>query len=129
MSKNVFRTGLFKDFTGQIRRVTFCASVDTYSDGKIIYIGAAIQAPGDPDNYSLSKVIAQGKASKAKSRIGVIEVLGNSGLLNIKCLDFLLEQELDYFALNPGKYIKGYEKNKQLFESNPTLYKERWNIS
>ena len=39
-------------------------------------------------------------------------------MINTLMIDGLLEQELNYFQNNPGKYIKGYDQQKDKYFIN-----------
>ena len=75
-----------------------------------------------------SSDIALGKAKKDKSCIGKIYSTCK-GFINFPMVNSVLDQELHYFQSNPGRYIKGYDKDKVLFETNPNKYFEKHGIS
>lgn len=141
MEKVVFKSDYFVDFTGETRQVVFCA-VSSEIDGEIydydqplcrhqdvekqLWIGVSVQNPRDLENEELGKIVAEGKARKLKSRYATIYAT-NKGLINYRMVNALLEQELEYFKQNPGKYIKGYDKDKQLFENDSRAYDIKFN--
>ena len=44
-------------------------------------------------------------------------------------VEALLEQELEYFKNAPHLYIKGYEKDKKLFNSSPSTYYSKFKLN
>lgn len=80
---------------------------------KILSIGMAIQHPTDTWDEELGKEIAYGKAIKKRDHILATT---DSGLINTKVVEALVEQEAAYMHVNPGRYIAGYDdaKNKYL---------------
>jgi len=137
--KKVFKLGSFIDFAGQERQVTFAAVSQelkecvgaTFNEEimqnfnwlvKEVRLGVAVQSPKDlVPNVELSKIIAEGKAIKEKSCIGKLYST-EKGFINGTVVQALLDQELAFFKQNPGKYIKGYNKDKALFESDEDAY-------
>lgn len=118
----VYKVGVFEDFSGVERQVVLCAvsTPETTSTHKFLSIGVAVQSPCDEiRNEELAKKIALGKAEKRP--VGEL-ITTNPGMINTKVVDALLEQELKYFKENPGKYLAGYNKDKQLYMSNPDNY-------
>lgn len=127
-----YKVGKFTDFTGATREVVLCAIsrevIGLYYDlenedssaqdvVKEIRLGIAVQNTMDKPNVDLGKVIAYGKANKEKSCFGKI-TSSNSGMINQKVVDALLDQEYQYFKQNPGKYIASYNKHRQDFLNN-----------
>lgn len=140
-NKEVYKVGSFKDFTGTERQVVFCAisiveEGDLVTDtcvsesNKTLLLGLSVQGPFDleKENFELGRTIAKGKALKEKSRIGII-VSSEVGFINHSVVGALLEQELEFFKNNPGKYIKGYNKDKELYENNSKNYYDKYKIS
>ena len=129
MEKVVFKLGKFTDFRGEIREVIFCAvSQDligkyVYVSGayseipKVVRIGVSIRNSEDEFDEELGKIIALGKAKKDKTCVGKLYST-NKGMINTLMIDGLLEQELNYFQNNPGKYIKGYDQQKDKYFIN-----------
>lgn len=130
MKKVVYNVDKFTDFAGKVREVVLCAvSTDEMGFGKELRLGVSVQNPHDNIvNTELAKTIALGKAMKDKSCAGILMVILNDGMINAKVVDALLEQEMEYFKTNPGKYIKGYNKDKELFKTNPDLYAKKFNL-
>ena len=141
--KKVSKLGSFIDFAGEERQVTFAAvsqELDLVISVKLgnvaigqdnllkeVRIGVAVQSPkdlGKDPNPELSKIIAEGKALKEKSCIGKLYST-EKGFINGTVVQVLLDQELAFFKQNPGKYIKGYNKDKALYESDPDAYLDK----
>ena len=129
MEKVVFKLGKFKDFKNEEREVIFCAvSQDltkdyvyisgAYSDiPKVLRIGLSIRRSDDIFDEELGKLIALGKTKKDKTCVGKLYST-DKGLINATMVEALLEQELKYFQQNPGKYIKGYDQQKEKYLIN-----------
>lgn len=138
--KKVFKVDSFVDFSGQSRQVVMAAISQEIDDLtvhgnelwynpvyliKVLKLGIAVQSPKDlVANVELGKVIAEGKALKNKSCIGKIYST-EKGFINTRVVEALLDQEMDFFKQNPGKYIKGYDKDKELYLKFPLLYLEK----
>lgn len=142
MEKVVFKSDYFVDFAGETRQVIFCAVstesnvyvtnsddpwLDTQDPEKELWIGVSVQNPRDLENEELGKIVAEGKARKLKSRYATIYA-SNKGLINYRMVNALLEQELEYFKQNPGKYIKGYDKDKELFNVDRRAYDIKFSL-
>lgn len=142
MEKVVFKSDYFVDFAGERRQVVFCAVstesnvyvtnsddpwLDTQDPEKELWIGVSVQNPRDLENEELGKIVAEGKARKLKSRYATIYA-SNKGLINYRMVNALLEQELEYFKQNPGKYIKGYDKDKELFNVDRRAYDIKFSL-
>lgn len=98
---------------------------------KVLRLGIAIQNPQDSlvnSNTELAKKIALGKAKNDRSCIGKIYST-KSGFINQKMVEAFLDQELEYFQNAPHLYIKGYKKDKELFESNPMAYYSKFKLN
>ena len=98
---------------------------------KVLRLGIAIQSPQDSikaPNTELAKRIALGKAKNDRSCIGKLYST-KSGFINQKMVEALLEQELEYFKNAPHLYIKGYEKDKKLFNSSPSTYYSKFKLN
>lgn len=141
--KKVFKIDSFVDFSGKSRQVIMAAiSQEIINDSyyiinydqataelfpKVLRLGVAVQNPKDEVvNTELGKVIAEGKALKDKSCIGKLYST-DKGFINNLVVNALLDQEMDFFKQNPGKYIKGYNKDKELYTKYPILYLEKIN--
>lgn len=130
----VFKVGKFVDFTGKEREVVFAAvsqeledtTADTWTTCEDLFkevrIGISVQNPKDDVvNTELGKIIAEGKALKEKSCFGKLFAT-DKGFINKTVVDALLSQEVDYFKQNPGKYLAGYNKDKELYRTDPLAY-------
>lgn len=144
MEKVVYKIGSFVDFAGLTRQVVF-AAVTVNKDAIIVdednedehefdfsekhlALGVSVQNPSDIKvNTELGKTIALGKAKKDRSCIGKIYAT-NKGMINQPMVEALLEQELKYFQSNPGVYLKGYNKDKELFQKNAQAYLNKYKI-
>lgn len=142
MERIVYKVDYFTDFTGDKRQVIMAAvssekdilaieditSENNFSHWfnedqivKEVRLGVSVQNPRDENNVELGKIIAAGKARKDKSCFGKL-FSTDKGFINHKLIDAFLDQEMEYFKQNPGKYIKGYNKDKELYEYDPVLY-------
>ena len=81
---------------------------------KKLLLGVSVQRKGDEEDRDLGLTIAIGKAKKDKTRIATLYST-DSGLINSKMVSALLEQEAEFFINNPGKYLKGYNKDKEKY--------------
>jgi hypothetical protein len=132
MRRTSFKEDTFVDFSGKVRNFVFCAiSTDEApvpENFKALFLGVSVQNPRDEiNNPELAKKIAEGKAIKARSRVGML-VSDCIGLINSKVVNALLEQEVEFFKNNPGKYIKGYKSDYQLYQKSNELYYKKYNI-
>jgi len=132
MSKITYKIDKFTDFSGYTREFIFCAvsieNIDSKDDMKVLRIGVSVQNPKDAEiDTELGKRISYGKAMKNKSCCGII-VSNNKGMINTKVVNALLEQEAEYFKINPGKYLKGYNKDRELYNSNSDLYYDKMGL-
>jgi hypothetical protein len=136
--KVVFAIDLFVDFAGKTREVIFAAVSKMNSimamgdDGfnevilKSVSLGVSVQSPGDKEvNTVLGKTIAEGKARKPKSSVGTLFTT-ESGMINRAVVEALLGQEMEFFKQNPGKYIAGYNKDRELYMKTPALYAQKF---
>lgn len=79
---------------------------------KVLCLGIAVRRPEDVFNEELGMRIARGKALKVLSNPskGKLITVSDSGLINTKMVQALLEQEAEYFKRDPRSYITGYGK-------------------
>lgn len=133
-----FIHGEFKDFTGATRHVCIAAITTTLVSKskefkyKVINLGVAVQSPHDLGNVDtdLAETIAAGKALSYKTTLSDILLAGNDcNIFGQRVINEILLQELDYFRGNPGKYIKGYESDKKLYEASPKEYFAKYEIN
>lgn len=143
MEKVVHKIDTFVDFTGKTRQVIMAAvsaEINGYtsvSNGhwmdytdviKEVRLGVSVQSPADrEENTELGKIIAIGKAKKDKSCRGKL-FSTDKGFINTKLVSAFLDQEMEYFKQNPGKYIKGYDKDKELWKNYPFMYAHKYNL-
>jgi len=132
MEKVVYKVENFVDFTGKTREFIFAAVsleitnddfgslvVDFTEDSekevkKVLRIGVSVQNSKDEVNTELGKHIAYGKAMKDKSCFSKLYST-DKGLINRTVVEAVLEQESKFFKDNPGKYLKGYNKDKEAY--------------
>ena len=88
---------------------------DYYTMEKALCIGIAVRRPEDTFNKELGMKIAKGKALKVlkNPEKGKIIFASDSGLINTKMVQALLEQEALYFKRDPRCYISGYATHKK----------------
>ena len=144
MERIVYKTDFFTDFAGKIRQVIMAAVSNeknavafSYNENtekgesnlfvKEVSLGISVQNPSDGMiNPELGKLIAAGKAKKQKSCFGKL-ISTDKGFINHTLVAAWLDQEMEYFKQNPGKYIAGYNKDRELYETNPELYFKKFN--
>lgn len=122
----------FIDYTGKTRKFVmtavsiipdeYCALIETKDKerifnitnefSKILSIGVSVCRPNDEFDVNLGIDIAVGKAIKNTDH----RLYSNDeGLINNLMVNALLEQECKYFKSNPGRYLKGYDKDMEKF--------------
>ena len=137
MVKNrvVFREGSFIDYANRERKfivaavsqyvseVLVCtddpAKINCDDICKKLSLGFAICSPEDKWNEDLGKTIALGKAIKRPARVMWVS---NPGMINTRVVDALLEQEIEYFKINPGSIIAGYDEAKNKYKQSTEQY-------
>lgn len=79
---------------------------------KVLCLGIAVRRPEDKYNEELGMRIAEGKALKVLTNPskGKLITVSDSGLVNTKMVQALLEQEALYFKRDPRSYIANYGK-------------------
>lgn len=132
MKKVEYIVDTFKDYTGAERHFVMAAvsihneaevyveenDEPIYTDEKILSIGVAVCRPNDTFNEELGKRIAEGKATKYRDHALYAT---DAGLINDKMVKALLEQEADYFRVNPGRYLAGYDKDAQKYRDSQRI--------
>lgn len=132
MKKVEYIVDSFKDFTGVERQFVMAAvslhgEPDIYieedgdiidNDEKVLSIGVSVCRPNDTFNEELGKRIAEGKATKYRDHALYTT---DAGLINDKMVKALLEQEADYFRVNPGRYLAGYDKDAQKYRDSQRI--------
>ena len=122
MKRTEYIVGAFTDYTGKERQfvmaaVSMHAEMDVTieedydavaNDEKILSIGIAVCRPNDEFNEALGKRIAEGKATKYRDHAIYAT---DAGLINDAVVKALLQQESEYFKVNPGRYLAGYDKD------------------
>lgn len=78
------------------------------NDMKVLSIGVSVCRPNDEFNETLGKTIAEGKATKYRNH-ALYAV--DAGLINETMVKALLQQEAEYFKVNPGRYLAGYDRD------------------
>lgn len=113
----------FVDFTGTERKFIIaavsqdcldCTQISEEEIEKALYLGISVCNAKDTFDEELGKRIAKGKALSPKSRIGVLHAT-KRGVINTKMVRALLEQEAEYMKQNPGTYLRGYDKDKEMY--------------
>ena len=134
MRKVEYKVDSFTDYTGVERKFVLAAL--SISDESSIYIeesieeiefaykvltlGISVCRANDTFNEELGKKIAEGKANKYRNHAIYTT---DSGLINATMVKALLEQEATYFKANPGRYLIGYDKDKQKYEKSERIEK------
>lgn len=112
MKKVEYIVDSFKDFTGEERKFVMAAvslhgEPEVYieeddepidNDMKVLSIGVSVCRPDDEFNETLGKTIAEGKATKYRNH-ALYAV--DAGLINETMVKALLQQEAEYFKVNP----------------------------
>lgn len=121
MENVTFASGEFTDFLGDTRKFVLAAvslpvtDTEIFEENldleckKVLSLGIAVCRAGDEFNEDLGMKIAEGKARKYRNHALYAT---DAGLINETLVDALLDQEMEYFQLNPGRYITGYDKSK-----------------
>lgn len=122
MKKVEHIVGSFIDYAGRTRNFVMAAVSlhdentvyieedyeEVLNDMKVLSIGVSVCRPDDIFNEDLGVKIATGKATKYRDHALYAT---DAGLVNEKMVKALLEQEADYFKVNPGRYLAGYDKD------------------
>lgn len=82
---------------------------------KRLMFGLAVCDPNDEFDEELGKKMAKGRAINPKSRISTL-LSTDKGLINTSVVRATLKQEAEYLKQNPGKYIKSYNEDKEVYE-------------
>lgn len=125
-----YRVDSFVDFTGMERKFVMAAVsqecdasiseffqeagyMDECESSKRLSIGVAACRLEDEFNEEIGKTIALGKARRS---IGHALYSTDLGLINRGVVNALLDQEVAFFKQCPGKYLKGYDAAKAIYE-------------
>lgn len=114
-----YRVDSFVDFTGMERKFVMvalsqevCAEIALLSD-KCLSIGVSVCQPEDEFDENMGVQIALGKARKLHNHALYST---DPGLINRGVVNALLDQEVAFFKQCPGKYLKGYDTAKAIYE-------------
>lgn len=132
MKKVEYIVDSFKDFTGAERQFVMAAvsihgEPDIYieedgdiidNDEKVLSIGVSVCRPDDEFNEALGKTIAEGKATKYRNH-ALYAV--DAGLINETMVRALLQQEAEYFKVNPGRYLAGYDRDAEKYRRSERI--------
>lgn len=132
MKKAEYIVDSFKDFTGVERQFVMAAvslhgEPDIYieedgdiidNDEKVLSIGVSVCRPDDEFNETLGKTIAEGKATKYRNH-ALYAV--DAGLINETMVKALLQQEAEYFKVNPGRYLAGYDRDAEKYHRSTRI--------
>lgn len=132
MKKVEYIVDSFKDFTGEERQFVMAAvslhgEPEVYieeddepidNDMKVLSIGVSVCRPDDEFNETLGKTIAEGKATKYRNH-ALYAV--DAGLINETMVKALLQQEAEYFKVNPGRYLAGYDRDAEKYHRSTRI--------
>ena len=85
---------------------------------KVLSIGVSVCRPDDEFNETLGKTIAEGKATKYRNH-ALYAV--DAGLINETMVKALLQQEAEYFKVNPGRYLAGYDRDAEKYRRSERI--------
>lgn len=117
-----YRVDSFVDFTGMERKFVMvalsqevCAEIgpDALLSDKCLSIGVSVCQPEDEFDENMGVQIALGKARKLHNHALYST---DPGLINRGVVNALLDQEVAFFKQCPGKYLKGYDTAKAIYE-------------
>lgn len=140
MKRTEYIVGTFTDFTDTERQFVMAAVsihdetfinieedyCDIDNDEKVLSIGISVCRPKDEFNEVLGKRIAEGKATKYRNHALYTT---DAGLINETVVKALLMQEADYFKVNPGRYLAGYDKDAAKYKKDIDMKKYIDNLS
>lgn len=129
-----YRVDKFVDFTGMERQFVMVAlsqevhaeiDPDTETEmwipllsDKCLSIGVSVCQPEDTFDEEMGIQIATGKARKLHNHALYST---DPGLINRGVVNALLDQEVAFFKQCPGKYLKGYDTAKEIYEENSRM--------
>lgn len=137
--KVVFYEGTFIDFKGLEREYTMAAiscpifENEEAADDEVkqLRLGIGVRHEGDEYMRGIGMVEAEKKAMEAP--FAIIRVT-QPGIINEESVNAILKQEAEFFEVNPGKYLKNYNKDwndykenlrmKEVYDSLPKEAKE-----
>lgn len=137
-----FRIDSFIDYTG-IERKFVMAAVSLETDAEVyeendcwedeatcapkkLSLGVSVCRPDDEFDEELGKTIALGKARKSTAHTLFST---DTGLINRGVVNALLDQEVAFFKQCPGKYIAGYNVEKEAYEEGCRMVEAESNLS
>lgn len=88
------------------------------NDMKVLSIGVSVCRPDDEFNETLGKTIAEGNATKYRNH-ALYAV--DAGLINETMVKALLQQEAEYFKVNPGRYLAGYDRDAEKYHRSTRI--------
>ena len=122
-TRDYFKEASFTDYKGNERKFTVAAIVEdsgfmdlSLPERHYVNFGISIVHESDVNKYSpeLSKTIAKGKALKEKTCVGIVETQ-EKFLTKKSIIDAYLDAYVLKMQQNPGKFIAGYDKQKEKF--------------
>ena len=128
MEKVVYKVDKFIDFTGTERQFVCCAisEYDKKKDHKFLLIGFAVQNPKDKEmNEELGKRIAYGKAKSQKSGYATV-FSSKKSIITQKVVETIIDEQIRFFKESPHNFIKGYLKDKELFDKSRIDYYHKY---
>lgn len=119
----VFKVDSFVDFENKTRQFVMAAvSLESKeTNEKVVSIGISVCNAEDTFNEELGKTIASGKAVK-KWEHAIIA--NDRGMLSASIINALLDQEVKYFKSNPGRYLAGYDRQKEKYLESQSKQEE-----
>lgn len=111
-----YRVDSFVDFTGMERKFVMvalsqevCAEIDP-GDEDALLSDKCLSIGGQPEDENMGVQIALGKLHNHAL------YSTDPGLINRGVVNALLDQEVAFFKQCPGKYLKGYDTAKAIYE-------------
>lgn len=126
MKKVEYIVDSFKDFTGEERKFVMAAvslhgEPEVYieeddepvdNDMKVLSIGVSVCRPDDEFNETLGKT--------TRYRNHALYAV-DAGLINETMVKALLQQEAEYFKVNPGRYLAGYDRDAEKYHRSTRI--------
>lgn len=117
-----YREGSFVDFEGKDHYFVVCAVLREITIREIVTrilsFGVSFCNPVDKHNNELGKKIAYGKSVSDRN---TNVLLGRAGLLNIKAVKYILDNETNHVKQYPEQYSVSYAKAKDKYEKAKAL--------
>lgn len=130
-----FYEGTFIDFKGEEREYTIAAvscSIDENDESasdtevKQLRLGIAVRREGD--EYSRGIGMAEAERKAMENPFTVLRA-DTAGIINQPMVEAILEQEAEFFEINPGKYLASYNKDKKEYFADLEMDERRKNLS